>query len=406
MKPVIRSLTLKGFRSFALERVEFENPTFLVGQNGSGKTNLASAFSFLAAAMSFPLQDVVTGRGGFSSVCYKTPNPSLRPGFGLAIEFSAINGEVKGGRYAFQVRGLSDYSLEVVREQCIVQFKENKTFFFDRQESKKFDYGFRSASPASEVTVLRPLLDPASLVLPTIGGDPRLSPILRTLAAMRVYSLEPARIRDLQDPERGTGLQWDGGNAASVLQQLSRTSPAVVDRISELLTGVLPHKVSVRPLQLGQKLTLEFKQEWGENQTVTFEASSMSDGTLRVLGILLAVFQEAAPSITLIEEPEASVHPGTLGLISDLLKIASDKTQVIATTHSPELLDAKWIQDRNLRIVEWKEGESHVSGIATGARRALQEHLMGAGELFRSSALDSPPLPRDTQEPSLFEDLD
>jgi predicted ATPase len=356
--------------------------------------------------MSFPLQDVITNRGGFSSVCHKTPNPNLKPDFGLAIEFAGINGEVKGGRYAFQVRGLSDYRLEVVREQCIVEFKEDKTFYFDRRESENFDYGFKSTSPGSEATILRPLLDPASLVLPTIGGDPRLSPILRTLAAMRVYSLEPSRIRDLQDPDRGLGLQWDGGNAASVLQQLARTSPAVVDRISELLTGVLPHRVSVRPLQLGQKLTLEFKQEWGENQTVTFEASSMSDGTLRVLGILLAVFQEAAPSLTLIEEPEASVHPGTLGLISDLLKIASDKTQVIATTHSPELLDAKWIQDRNLRIVEWNEGESHVSGIATGAHRALQEHLMGAGELFRSSALDSPPLPRDTKEPSLFEDLD
>ncbi|MFY9825529.1 MAG: AAA family ATPase [Thermoanaerobaculia bacterium] len=406
MKPVIRSLTLKGFRSFALERVQFDNPTFLVGQNGSGKTNLASAFSFLAAAMSFPLQEVVKSRGGFSAVCHKTPNPNLTAGFGLAIEFAEINGEVKGGRYAFQVRGLSDYSFDVVREQCIVELGEGKTFYFDRHESESYDYGFRSTSPTSETTIMRPLLDPASLVLPTIGGDPRLTPILRTLAAMRVYSIEPSRLRDLQDPDRGFGLQWDGGNAASVLQQLARTSPSVVDRISELLTGVLPHKVSVRPLQLGQKLTLEFKQEWGENQAVMFDASSMSDGTLRVLGILLAVFQETAPSLTLIEEPEATVHPGTLSLISDLLKIASDKTQVIVTTHSPELLDAKWIEDRHLRVVEWKEGESHVSGIATGARRALQEHLMGAGELFRSSALDSPPLPRDTQEPSLFEDVD
>lgn len=73
MKPVIRSLTLRGFRSLALERIHFDNPTFLVGHNGSGKTNLANAFSFLAAAMSFPLQDVITNRGGFSSICHKTP---------------------------------------------------------------------------------------------------------------------------------------------------------------------------------------------------------------------------------------------------------------------------------------------------------------------------------------------
>ena len=289
MKPVIRSLTLKGYRSFESARIEFDNPTFLVGQNGSGKTNLASAFSFLADAMSFPLQNVVNARGGFSSVCHKTPSPNLTPDFGLAIEFAQINGEVNSGRYAFQVRGLPDYSFEVLREQCVVQLEGDKTFYFDRSET--FEYGFRSAAPASETTVLRPLLDPTSLVLPTIGGDPRLSPILRTLAAMRVYSIAPARIRDLQEPDRGFGLQWDGGNAASVLQQIARTSPAVVDQISELLTVVLPHKVSVRPVQFGKKLTLEFRQEWGKNQAVTFDASSMSDGTLRVLGILLAVFQ-------------------------------------------------------------------------------------------------------------------
>jgi hypothetical protein len=64
----------------------------------------------------------------------------------------------------------------------------------------------------------------------------------------------------------------------------------------------------------------------------------------------------------------------------------------VVTTHSPELLDAKWIDDRHLRIVEWTDGATRVAPVSEAARKALHEHLMGAGELLRSSALDPAPL--------------
>ena len=56
VRPAVRSLILKRFRSIPSERIEFDNPTFLVGRNGSGKSNLVDAFSFLADSMAVPLQ--------------------------------------------------------------------------------------------------------------------------------------------------------------------------------------------------------------------------------------------------------------------------------------------------------------------------------------------------------------
>ena len=67
-KPFLRELKLKRFRSFPAEIVSFDNPTFLVGQNGSGKSNFADALKFLAEAMASPLRAVVAQRGGFSKV--------------------------------------------------------------------------------------------------------------------------------------------------------------------------------------------------------------------------------------------------------------------------------------------------------------------------------------------------
>ena len=134
----------------------------------------------------------------------------------------------------------------------------------------------------------------------------------------------------------------------------------------------------------------------------------MSDGTLRAIGLLTAVFQRPVPSLIAVEEPEATIHPGALESILDLLRHASKHMQVVITTLSPELLDAKWISDRHLRIVEWTEGATRVAPVSDATRRALQDHLMGAGDLLRSSALAPAPLfddPASFTQGKLFEDF-
>ena len=255
---------------------------------------------------------------------------------------------------------------------------------------------------------LGPALDPAALALPVVGGEERFAPVLKTLASMRVYSIDPGKVGEMQDPDSGVTLRPDGSNAASVLQEIDRRSHGDdSQRICEILGSIVPNTTRVYPSKQGNKLTLEFTQEWGEKKRLKFEAFSMSDGTLRALGLLTAVYQPAAPSLIVIEEPEATIHPGALGTVLDILRTASRKMQVVVTTHSPELLDAKWIQDSHLRIVTWHEGATRVTPVSDASRQALREHLMGAGELLRSNALNAPPLFMDVnnfREP-LFLDL-
>jgi predicted ATPase len=156
----------------------------------------------------------------------------------------------------------------------------------------------------------------------------------------------------------------------------------------------------------GTNLSLEFTQEWGDRKRLRFEGFSMSDGTLRAIGLLAAVFQRPVPSLIAVEEPEATIHPGALESVLDLLRHASRRMQVVITTHSPELLDAKWITDRHLRIVEWTEGATRIAPVSEPTRQALRDHLMGAGELLRSNALEPAPLFEDRLEQgNLFEDL-
>jgi len=397
MKPIVKKVIVKRFRSFPSDAVEFNNPAFLVGRNGAGKSNFVDLFSFAAEAMSSPLQAVFDKRGGISAVRNRSSGRSYPPNLGLGFEFGAINGEIEGGRFAFEVKTLPSYGFEVVREQCLVRYASGKRWWFDRR--KEFE---------SNAEGLKPSVEAAALCLPVIGGDSRFAPLLKTLGAMRVYSIEPAKLREMQDPDSGTVLRSDGGNAASVLQDISRSTPEIKARVQEMLESIVPNTTSVKPKKHGNKLSLEFTQEWGANKKLLFEAFNMSDGTLRALGLLMAVFQSHSPSVLVIEEPEATIHPGALGAVLDLIRHASRSLQVIVTTHSPELLDASWIEDQHLRIVVWEEGASHVLSPDDASRKAMADHLMGAGELLRSNAMHPAPLFRDSQElqaGNLFEDL-
>ena len=417
LQPVVRSLILKRFRSFPSERIELDNPTFLVGRNGSGKSNLIDAFSFLSDAMAAPLQAVFDRRGGITAVRNRTSGKSYPPNLGLGVEFGNINGTATSGRYAFEVRALPNYGFEVVREQCRVENSNSTRAWFERERGS-----FRS-----NVHGLDPALDPAALSIPLVGGDARFAPVVSALSRFRVYSIEPSKLREMQDPDGGTSLRRDGSNAASVLQEIGRHSAEQLDRVGEILATIVPNTRAVRVRKHGNKLSLEFTQEWddadreskkwsvgegsdaAESKSLRFEAFNMSDGTLRALGLLAAVFQRPAPSLIAIEEPEATIHPGALGAVLELLRHAAKNMQVVVTTHSPDLLDAKWIEPKHLRVVEWANGATRVGDLSEATRRALRDQLMGAGELLRSNALRAEPLFADVTHPpqaSLFDTVE
>ena len=375
---MLKRLTLQRFFSVPSGAVEFDNPTFLVGRNGSGKSNLADAIAFLSEAMALPLQAIFERRGGVSAVAHRSTAEGCPANLGLRV---AIGTAEFDATYAFEVQATKPHGFEVLREQCVVRPKSGGENWFDRDT-----YGFSMSDPS-----LRPALEPGALALPLVGGDKRFSGVFRFLSRMRICRIEPASLREEQDPDAGNRLRPTGRNAASVLREIERESPGDWETLLALLRAIVPATESVRSRQQGNKRILEFAQDWGLEEPVHFPAYNISDGTLRALGVLAAVFQRPVPSVLVIEEPEATIHPGALGAILDLLLHASRRMQVVVTTHSPDLLDAKWIEDRHLRLVTWKEGVTRAGKLSQSASGCLRDHLMGAGELLRANALTSEP---------------
>ena len=393
--PLVKSLTLKRFRSIRDAVVKLDNPTFLIGPNGAGKSNFVDAFSFLAEAMISPLPAVFDRRGGVATVTHRTSNRGRRADLGMRVDLTDLDETTERASYAFELRAVKDYGFKVIRERCLVVRRDDSRDWFARSER-----GFRSSRQSLEPA---PMAD--ALVLPLIGGHRRFRAVHRCLAEMAVYRIDPAVLREMQDPDDGARLHPDGRNAASVLREIWGRGEEDGERLCEILASIVPHTVKVSPKRRGNKLALEFVQNWGRSEPVKLEAFGMSDGTLRALGLLVAVFQRPAPSVLVIEEPEATMHPGALGAVLDLLRHAGRSTQVIVTAHSPEALDAKWIRNKHLRVVTWEAGVSRVARISTATRETLRKQLAGAGELLRSNALTAAKSSPSSERSSLFQGL-
>jgi predicted ATPase len=111
-------------------------------------------------------------------------------------------------------------------------------------------------------------------------------------------------------------------------------------------------------------------------------ASQLSDGILRFLGlaaILLQANLPEPPALIAIDEPEIGLHPKLLPYLGGLLKQASERTQIIVSTHSPQLLNSEAIELQDIVLVERHNGETVMKRADSqqGLARWLDRYTLG-----------------------------
>lgn len=106
---------------------------------------------------------------------------------------------------------------------------------------------------------------------------------------------------------------------------------------------------------------------------------------MRFAGILTALLQQPAPRLVGVEEPELTIHVGAIRLLNDFLHEAAGKTQVLVTTHSPELLEL--VDPDDVRVVTRTEGVTSVSRLHPSQADVVRRRLMSLGEVARTEGL-------------------
>ena len=182
-------------------------------------------------------------------------------------------------------------------------------------------------------------------------------------------------------------LKENGANWSSILRHLRKTARGrqALDQIKEMMQVVMPQLEDISTQALGGFIHPRFKVREASGKVHYFDPSQISDGTLRILGILLALYNTPHPSLMVIEEPEQTVNPALLALLVDAFRESSERTQLFITSHSPHLVDL--FPAEAIRVVDMRDGQTRVSRIRASQQAAIKEHLLSVEQIMSTDGL-------------------
>ena len=423
-RPRIAKVWAKNFRSIESAELELGPLTVLVGPNASGKSNLIDILGFLGDAARLGLETAVTRRGGIDSVGRKSPTGKvLGPeiGFVYISERGTLNYSVALSRRAkgeYRVKresakleptdsDVSTLELEVTNGRVT---KPNLARLLKQAESTRTeDNGHASnfaalANQLIEKSERRDLLlmsaEPPSLTLilelfVIRGGDINsrlhlhgsLDEARGSLGKVGLYHIFPNALRD---PQRGADshpLATGGENLASTLRDMIQKKSRFLPDLKSALAFAVPGVQDIRVSHAGSYYVVELNHErdGGNERGSWFDLSHESDGAIRLLAMLTALFQDPAPPLIGLEEPELAIHPGAMAVLSDTMMEAALRGQVLVATHSPDLIDRLPIE--SIRAVTAEDGSTRVGKVAEHQLTSVRENLFSAGELHSMEGL-------------------
>jgi predicted ATPase len=220
--------------------------------------------------------------------------------------------------------------------------------------------------------------------------------LAKALKRVSIYDFTPTALSSNSAPS-GNNMDRTGQGIAYSLVDILHNNRNSFDELEERLTRLVPNiqRISL-PRKQNQTFALELIDRYSEHH---IPASDISDGTLRILAFLTALYQENTPSIICFEEIENGVHPWLLHKMMELLKIVSTEgingnpVQVLITTHSPVLLN--YVEPHQVRAVELdNEDKTQVHALPTDSTRfkkALEAYDGSLGELWFTNVFGGNP---------------
>ncbi|MGL1832263.1 AAA family ATPase [Rhodocyclaceae bacterium SMB388] len=383
--PRIERLHVRNYRALKDITLEKLTPlTVLLGPNGSGKSTVFDVFAFLAECFSDGLRKAWERRGRFRELRSRDQDGSIV----IEIQYREKRGSP-----------LITYHLEIeeqgkgpVVKREFLRWKRGHPaapfHFLDYQ------YGqgkvITGESPeANDTRIDKTLSGPDVLAVNTLGTlaeNPRVIALRSFITGWHLSYLSADAARG--NPEAGAEerLSPTGSNLPNVIQYLREQHPQRLEQIFETLRRRIPRieKVEAEVLQDSRLLLLVKDAPFSTPVLSRF----VSDGTLKMLAYLTVLYDPDPPQLIGIEEPENYLHPRLLPELAEECQQASERTQLIVTTHSPFFINP--LRPEEVRVLyRAADGYTRVRRVAgmQGIRAFLDQgaHL---GELWMEGHFD------------------
>ena len=376
---MLSKLRVQHYKSLFDTEVDLEPLTVFIGPNGSGKSNICEALAVLSDFM----RRLIDTKNNKQIITLFSDSLKSLSRNQQSIESKFWHG--KQDYLSFAVSSLtttkttaSEKAQKNLDISVHLDYPERKIKVENLEKS--IDFICKTANPLREFLVSNQYSN---------------SSLFKAIRKVNVYDFVPTYLSS--KISSSSSMDRTGQGIANTLLDILLANRDSFDELQERLTQLVPNiKKIVLPRGENQTFSLELVDRYSEHH---IPASDISDGTLRILAFLTALYQENTPSIICFEEIENGVHPWLLHKMIELLKIVSTEgitgkpVQVLITTHSPVLLN--YVEPYQVRAVELdKEGKTQVHKLPVDSvrfQKALEAYDGLLGELWFTNVFGGNP---------------
>ena len=360
---LIKEIRLKNFLSYKDSGIiPLKKLNILIGPNGSGKSNLIEAIDLLHNVPVELTKPIREGGGVYDWIFKGISGADTGATLDAVIDYS--NHQRDGIRYVLEFSA-ENQRFKIKDERIEAEKPDN-----EHHSEPYFYYHFNAGYPFINVIARDGGSDKRELKAEEVDFEssiisqrkdpdqyPEITFIGNAFSQIRLYrEWNTGRYTVPRLPQKADlpnkYLQEDYSNLGLVLNRLRRDN-SVKQHIIRTL-NILNPGVSDFDVQIEGGTIQVFLIENG----FTIPATRLSDGTLRYLCLAAILLNPDLPPLICIEEPEIGLHPDVIGEIADMLKIASEKSQIIVTTHSDKLIDALSDSPESVIVSENEDGSS------------------------------------------------
>lgn len=371
MAEKLHKISIKGFKSInELKDFELKDVNVLIGGNGAGKSNFVDFFRLLRAMLELPLSDLshssleafIADGGGSNDFLFQGPKATRQ-----------IEAELFFGNNGYR------FKLAPTAEDTFL-INDEAGYHADGQA------GWRNLGSGHKTPELLDDRKKSGVI-----GTPDISAyVYDAIASWKIYHFHDtskfAPMRHFETTDDSEYLRFDASNLAPFLYSLKENEDEVYTHIVETIRLAAPffHDFILKPNKK-EKVRLRWRQKGTD---YPLKPQHLSDGTIRFICLTTALLQPDPPSTMIIDEPELGLHPYGIDLLAELIKSASQNTQLIICTQSPALVDC--FEPEDIIVVDRKNGASLFQRLSNeNITDWLEDYSLG--ELWRKNVVGGGP---------------
>lgn len=402
----IKKIKAENFKSYKKVDIDLNDLNFIIGGNASGKSNYVNILKFFNDIIYYGLDDAILLQGGikylFNSNSRKNSSILLYFEIDLEEEEKSIFGIFPSEKNLY-LPSLLKYTLKikpnekgegykVSNEKIEIKFEQlkkdkdkiyvNDSFNLNvnKDSNCKIIDNFNNKNNNDEFLTLnyieRFIKRGGNLLYNFFSA---FGIFYRYDSKIKIYNFDVNLLKSPSSIVARSELEENGSNLVNIIQQLLKNK-AKKEKLNKLIKMILPFIDDIKiENNVNKSVFFKVKESYNKKE---FPSYMLSDGTVNILAVIIALYFQDDNDIIVLEEPERNIHPKLLSTLVNILSDVSQKKQIFVTTHNPFIIREAKLEDVIL-VSRDNNGISEISKPLEDTRiKKFLENDLGIEDLF------------------------